>query len=219
MSIGIAENLPPYVVFETRAEEDRQASIEAGHMVYKNIDYVIITPRGSKDRIERVVSEWLAHIDKESRQDRFDPRWVSGYRASYKLWQEGQEVPPEGTALNQWPGLSPAQVKNFNNLNVRSIEDVAAANEETLARMGHGARDLKARAIQWLESSKSVGQVSEQISSLKSENARLIDRNTDLQTKMEELSRRLASLETLGGGGNYIPNRPDPGQTPEVDFT
>lgn len=217
MSIGIQEDLPPYVVFETRAEENRQASIEAGQMVYKNVDYAIITPRGSKDRIERVVSEWLAHIDRESRQDRFDPRWVAGYKANYKLWQDGQEAPPMGTALKEWPGMSPAQIKNFNNINVRSVEDVAAANEETLARMGQGARDLQKRARAWLESAASVGKVAEQFSSLKTENERLAERNADLESKLAELSRRMAFLETGGMVHQETPSTST--QTPDVDFS
>lgn len=212
--IGIQEERPPYVVFETRAQEDRQASIDAGHMVYKNVDYAIITPMGSKDRIERVVSEWLAHIAKESQQQRFDPRWLEGYKSNYKLWKDGQDIPVDGTPLKEWPGLSPAQLKNFNNINVRSVEDVASANEETLARMGHGARDLKKRAAAWLKSAESVGKVAEQFSQLKTENERLADRNTELERKLLEIGQRLAFLETGGG----ISHQTGDSSTKDVDF-
>ncbi len=215
MTIGIAEDLPPYVVFETRAEEDRQASIESGKQVYKDVDFAIITPRGSKDRIERVVSEWLAHIERESRQDRFDPRWVAGYKANYQLWKDGQEVPPTGTPLKTWPGISPAQLKNFNNFNVRSVEDVASANEETLARMGQGARDLQKRAKDYLKTSESVGKVAEQFSALKADNDRLASRNEELQGKLDELVRRLTYLETGGLGASA---QSDP-ESRDVDFS
>lgn len=218
-NIGIQQDLPPYVTFETRAEEDRQASIDAGHMVYRNVDYAIITPRGSKDRIERVAHEWLAHIDRESRQDRFDPAWVAGYRKNYQFWKDGQEAPVEGTALTQWPGLSPAQIKNFANINVRSVEDIASANEETISRMGQGARDLKNRAINWLQSSKEVGKVAEQFSALQAENTRLGEMNDLLVQKQAQLESRLAFLESGGQVDSRIPDRSDSNATPDVDFS
>lgn len=217
-NVGIQEDRPPYVTFETRAEEDRQASIDQGQMVYRNVDYAIITPRGSKDRIERVALEWLAHIDREARQDRFDPKWVAGYRENYKFWKDGQEAPVDGTPLTQWPGLSPAQVKNFHNINVKSVEDVAAANEETLSRMGMGARDLKNRAINWLQSAKEVGKVAEQFSALQAENTRLGELNDALIQKQADLERRLAFLET-GGITSYDSGRHDDNATPDVDFS
>lgn len=217
-NVGIQEDKPPYVTFETRAEEDRQGSIDAGRMVYRNVDYAIITPRGSKDRIERVASEWLAHIDREARQDRFDPKWVAGYRENYEFWKKGQDIPETGTALNQWPGLSPAQIKNFNSISVRTVEDVAAANEETLARMGFGSRDLKNRAINWLQSANEVGKVAEQFSALQSENQRLGEQNELLLQKQAALESRLAFLETGGSEKQYIPDRED-SSTPDVDFS
>lgn len=217
-NVGIQEDKPPYVTFETRAEEDRQGSIDAGHMVYRNVDYAIITPRGSKDRIERVASEWLAHIDREARQDRFDPKWVAGYRENYEFWKKGQDIPVDGTALAQWPGLSPAQIKNFNNINVRTVEDIASANEETLSRMGQGSRDLKNRAINWLQSSKEIGKVAEQFSALQAENSRLNDLLEATLLKNAQLESRLAFLETGGQIGTPSEHRGS-NETPDVDFS
>lgn len=39
--VQIAEARPPYVTFEFRAEEDRAASIEAGHYVSKDVAYAL----------------------------------------------------------------------------------------------------------------------------------------------------------------------------------
>jgi predicted RecB family nuclease len=48
----------------------------------------------------------------------------------------------------------PAQIKTLLDINVRTVEELAAANEETLNRVGMGGRALKQKAIIWLESSK-----------------------------------------------------------------
>lgn len=218
MTIGIQEDRPPYVTFETRAEEDRQESINQGRMICKNVDYAIITPRGSKDRIERVASEWLAHIDRESRQDRFDPRWVQGYKQSFALWKEGQQAPVEGTPITEWPGLSPAQVRNYNAINIRSVEDIAEANEETLARMGFGARDLKNRAQNWLKAASTTGISAETLSALEAKNASLEATNKTLQDKLDSVLQRLSFLEANGGNQISQGNSQSASEPRDVEF-
>ena len=50
---------PPYVVFETRPVENRTKTLEAnnGLPVYDDVAFVIITPPGSKDQIERIAAK------------------------------------------------------------------------------------------------------------------------------------------------------------------
>src|SRR6476620_1808527 len=111
MEVGIAEARPPYVEFEVRPVEDRDASIAAGCWQGKDVDWVIITPMGSKDRIERIAEEWLEKITNDAKNGRMPSEWVSGYKTAYKMWKEGQEVPLNGTAISNWPAASPAQIK------------------------------------------------------------------------------------------------------------
>jgi len=201
MNIGIEEARPPYVVFETRAEEDRQASIEAGQVVYKNVDYAIITPQGSRDRIERVAEEWLKKIQEDSQgyDPRFPPQWVRHYRDAYQAFKDEKEAPVLGTALRDWPAITPAQIKNLATLHVRSVEDIAGANEETLQRIGMGARDLQNRARNWLRAAEGPGKLAEEVSSLQSANAGLKARNEELSSQLSQLAQRLSFLEANGG--------------------
>ena len=55
---------PPFVIFETRAVEDREQSIAEGHYVAKDVNYAIITPAGTKDRIEKVAEDFAAEVAK-----------------------------------------------------------------------------------------------------------------------------------------------------------
>jgi hypothetical protein len=75
MQIGIQEAKAPWVQFERRAVEDRNASIEAGHYVAKDVDFVMITPYGSKDMIDRVAAEWFEAMAKEVEQQRYPQEW------------------------------------------------------------------------------------------------------------------------------------------------
>lgn len=184
----VLQERPPYVSFEKRAVEDRAASIEAGHYVAKDIDICFITPAGSKDRIERVASEWLEQIRQQAGEGRFPQEWVRHYSEVYRAWCENQEIPENGTSVKSWSIASPAQVQMLLQLNLRTVEDVAAANEETIARIGMGGRALKQQAQSWLSSSNDVGKVAQ-------ENTALRVAVEDLTARNKELEARLAKLE------------------------
>jgi hypothetical protein len=207
-NVGINEPRPPYVVFETHPEEDREASIEQGKIVYRDIDYAIITPMGSKDRIVKVAKEWLANLRREVQNGRFKEEWYEGYTKSYDRWKDGQEDPVQGTALKDWPGLTPSQLRNLNGLGLKSVEDLAACNEETIQRMGMGGRELKHRASNWLMTANDTGKVSEKISALETENQTLKTQNEDLAKKLELAMFRLDKLETLNAPP--VPPTPEP---------
>ena len=155
MSVHIQQARPPHVVYERRAEEDRSASIEQGRYVSRDVDYAIVTPAGSKDRVERVVADWFLMLAGEVKAERWPQTWLDQLRAGYDAWARGQTPPESGTPLSTWPALSPAQVKNWAQIGLRTIEELAEANEETLSAYGMGSRDMKSRAGLFLENAKS----------------------------------------------------------------
>ncbi len=185
---------PPYVTFETRAIEDREASISAGHYVPKDEHYAIITPAGSKDRIERLVKEWFLQLDQQVSEGRFPREWLQAYKAAYKDWTEGHEPAVNGTDVRNWPVASPAQTKQLLDVRVRTVEDLAVANEETIARLGMGGRALKQRALEWLESAKNIGGQSERIAALEAKVADLTAANETLQARNTELAQAAAAV-------------------------
>ena len=155
MSVHIQQARPPHVVYERRAEEDRTASIEQGRYVSRDVDYAIVTPAGSKDRVERVVADWFLMLAGEVKAERWPQAWLDQLRAGYESWTRGQTPPESGTPLSTWPALSPAQVKNWAQIGIRTIEELAEANEEALSAYGMGSRDMKSRAGLFLENAKS----------------------------------------------------------------
>lgn len=171
---------PPYVAFETRAVEDRDASIKAGHYVAHDVDYVVITPAGSKDQIERIADEWLSQIKRQSVEGKYNPVWVQHFEAVYRQWKETNTIPENGTSIKAWPLLSPAQAATVLAANIRTVEDLASINEDGLRRLGMGGRDLKAKAVAWLESAKDTGKVAAE--------------NAALKVKIEALEAQVAEL-------------------------
>ena len=188
------EERPPYVRFEVRAEEDRQASLDAGHYVGKDVHYALITPMGSKDCIERKADEWFDKLKQDVAEGRCPREWLAAFKEVYKEWCEGREAPVNGTPITDWPPVSPSQVKTLLSLHVRTVEDLAAANEEVLSRIGMGGRALKQRAVDWLTSASSTGVASGEITALKAQNENLQARNEQLETQLKELAAKVDSL-------------------------
>lgn len=189
-----AKDRPAYVMFEARPEEDRAASIEAGHPRFNDVDYALITPSGSKDRVERPVKDWFEHLAREVTSERFPVEWLQKYKAEYAAWKEGREIPLDGTALITWPPITPSLLKELSGLRIRTVEDLAAANEETLRRIGMGARVLKQQAVDWLAASNDVGKVAARITALEVQNKTQSQQIEDLIKKNEQLALRNEQL-------------------------
>lgn len=192
--IKIAEARPPYVTFEFRAEEDRAASIEAGHYVSKDVPFVLVTPMGSKDRHESPADEWFARREQDTAEGRFPREWLSAFKGAFAEWKAGREIPLNGTSVANWPVASPSQVKMLLDLKVRTVEDLAEANEETLNRLGMGGRTLKQKAQDWLASASDMGKVSEQLAGLRADNEALKQRNEQLEKQLREVIPQLEAL-------------------------
>lgn len=191
---------PPYVTFEVRAEEDRTKTLETGLYASQDVDFAIITPAGSKDKIERRVLEWFENLAQQAQEGRFPREWLGAYREAYKCWKEDRSIPENGHPIVNWPVVSPAQVKTLLDLRVRTIEDLAVANEETISRLGMGGRMLKQRAADWLNSAD-AGKVSGEMEELRESNAALLVRNQSLEEQMKSLQ---AQVTALAGGAQKL---------------
>ena len=182
------EAKPAYVRFEVRPVEDRTETEATGHYVAKDVVYALITPAGTKDQVEKVATDWLRDLEEMVRQERFPASWLAAYKEAYKAWCENREVPEHGIPVTDWPALSPAQVRNLQDIGLRTVEQVAEATEEAISRMGMGGRALKARAQAYIETANDTGKISEQLNNLRKQ-------VEDLQSGDKSLRDRIKALE------------------------
>ena len=138
MTISLMPQSPPFVQFEQRAVEDRNASIAAGGVVFRDVDYVVVMQRGSRDTFEKEATEWLADIDRAVHEGTYPGEWAQHFRRQYEAFREGRETPVIGTHVREWPSLSKAQVETLISARCITVEDLATANEQTLQRIGMG---------------------------------------------------------------------------------
>lgn len=187
--VQIADAKAPFIMFERRPMEDREKSITEGRYVARDVDFVLITPHGSKDQIERVVKEWFEYLEQQVREQRFDPGWLKGYRRAYQDWIEGKEVPPEGTPIINWPIVSPAQVKMLQDLHILTVEVLANSNEEVIRRLGMGGRALVDKAKDFLKAASGPGKLSEEIGALRIQ----LERQEEQMKNLAEANQQLRS--------------------------
>jgi hypothetical protein len=184
---------PPWVTFQQRAEEDRDATIAAGRLVLKDVDYAVIRQIGGKDTVEKIVGEWLSHCDLMASKGNYPGEWVTAHRGMYEQWKAGQEVVPPGFPIRQWAGVSKAQAENLALAGILTVEDLAAASEQGMSKIGMGARALKDKAQAWIDSSK--GNSGEELAALRVENSTLKQSIGELQEKTRELEAAINSLQ------------------------
>lgn len=189
------ENRPPYVQFEMRAVENRTASLEAGHYVTVDVPFAVITPAGTRDRIEKEAEPWLADLKRAVTEREFPEQWYHAYSDSFKRWCETRETPEFGTPIVNWPALSPSQVRALLDANIRTIEDLAEATEEGIARIGMGARALKEKARAWLDVASNTGRLSSELEALRVENADLKRRDKERDEKLKDLETQIKALK------------------------
>lgn len=180
MSIQLMPQRPPFVEFEQRAIEDRNASIAAGGAVMRDVDYVVVRQVGSKDTVEKEAAEWLVDLDRMAATGTYPAEWARHFRDKYEAFKAGRSEPELGLSVRQWPSLTKAQAENLIAAGVRTVEDVGVMNEPTMQRVGMGARELKQKAKAYLES-RDANKAAEQI--------------TALRVEVESKDERIAALE------------------------
>ena len=178
-----------YVEFELRPEEDREASIDQGMPVFKDVEFAMITMPGGGLVVDKPINEALLHEWKNG-DNRRKPPSPFAYRA-YEAWKEGREAPVNGTDLKNWPGVTPAQLKTCQNATVRTIEDLAAANADTIRKLGMGGVAMMEKAKAYLASANQ-NKTSEEVSALMVKLEALSD---TVKRKDEQISDLLERLD------------------------
>lgn len=192
------EAKPAYVVFEERLVEDREQTIAQGKYVSKPVNFALITPQGSKDRVERIADEWLKYIEEQVHADRFPMSWYQAYKSIYADWKEGREIPENGTPILGWQAVSTRQQDLIIAANIRTVEDLANATETAIHAIGMGGRALVEKAKAWLETANDTGKVAEELQSLRAKAEALETQNKNLQNKITELEAALSQAKAAG---------------------
>ncbi len=180
---GIFDLKPPRVRFEMREVEDRNESIKQGRKVYRNEAWALINPPGSKDEVERKADEWIKNMQDTINRYGDDPerlmfhqRLLESVENGYEKWKKGQVIPEYGTPIRTSLMFSASEQRAILNANILTLEELSECNEQALAMIGMGGRELKQRAVTALAASKDVGKVAAENEALKAKLSDALDR-------------------------------------------
>lgn len=173
-----------YVEFELRAEEDRAQTIEQGSPAFHDVEFAVITMPGGGLVVDKKITPELLEIWKrgDGQRKKANPFALESYNA----WKEDREAPVDGIDLKNWPGVTPAQLKTCQMASIRTVEDLASANADTIRKLGMGAVALKDKAASYLESAQG-NKSSEEISAMKVQIEALME-------QMDKKDEQIASL-------------------------
>lgn len=188
---NIADSAKPYVSFERgEPKEDRAETIRQQRPVYREVYYACITAPGSKDRLKEEIPAWWEKLEQQVKANRIPEAWVEKWRTAFERWQRGLEIPEDGTPILGWNLAVPSVQRMLVDLNIRTVEALAAASDEAKARIGMGALELQRRARAWLDQ-QHQGPTAIELSSLRKENEDLKLAVSSLQDKLRQLVEKL----------------------------
>ena len=174
----------PHLFFDEKSVEDRTASIAENRLIMKSVDIVTIRQPGAKDDVEKEALPWLESLHQNAN---WAPEWVERAKSMHRQWKSGQEITQVGTHVRMWPPVSKAEADMLIAAGVRTVEELSAANEQIIGRIGIGGRDLKNRAIAWMDSAAKDGRGAEELNALRVQNEAQSKQIADLMQKMNQL--------------------------------
>lgn len=107
-----------------------------------------------EDRVTYTTEEifpWIDQLKERLKHGRISQDYFNICDRAYRNWREKGEAPVEGIPITEWAGVSEAQRKKLTDMGLNSVELVSAMTEDALTEFGMGARDVKTRAIRYLE--------------------------------------------------------------------
>lgn len=137
-----------HVEFFMDAVENPRRSREEGRPIFEDKEFVRIRIVG--DPKNTIVSE--AHEPKGRDRDTGEiVTYATRFPEHYRLFKAGEGQKLDGTPLTEVPWLTAGRREELKHFNVLTVEGLAQLDGSALQRLGLNARELKNKAIAWLD--------------------------------------------------------------------
>lgn len=172
-------------IFYKKALPNNFKTEQEGRPIFDDVDMVKIYISGDSHNV-------IDTLVREDHKQRFPREWMN------YMNKNGNDPHLSGTPLSQWPLITIAQAEELKALKFFTVENVAAASDAQLQRLGmtagmspHAFRD---RAVNYLKVAKEEADVSkneEMIAKLEAENAKI---KADTDAKIAQMQEQMASI-------------------------
>jgi hypothetical protein len=183
--------------WERRAKEHdeglrAQTALLRDHHEIKEV--FVVTPAGRPIYVDREYIRKMIPGDRENEVVRpVRPEDIVAYRARYNQFKSGQTQAIAGTPLEQWPGLTKAQVRELAFFNVRSVEQLAQVSDANLSKIGTYTA-IRKKAQDWLAAARGAAPVEE----ARAEARRATEEVAELRRQLAEIQKH----QNQGGNQN-----------------
>lgn len=165
-----------FVKFYINPVKNNVKSEEAGRPIFEDVEFIsIVSPADSTSKIDRKASE--------KDRDRF--------HRQYAAFKRGESEKIEGTPLEEWAQLTRSQVEEMRYQGFRVVEQVAAANDSQVQKMGPGGYGLREKAKAFVAYAKDTAKAQKDAE----ENAHLKQQIEDLRQQIADLSAKFVSAD------------------------
>ena len=190
--VATRKEIPAHVRFERRPVEDKAATLDTGRYVAKDVDYAIVTAPYSdgKENLHIKVANWFANMQVDVHAGRLPQAWLDQYKDAYARWQQGQELPVNGTPIKGWGVISPSQQEMLIRRHILTVEELAQINDVGIRAIGMGAIDLRNKAQGLLAQMNDKGALTIEIANFKRENDVQKGQIATLTRQVEELLKQ-----------------------------
>lgn len=173
--IGGFEYVNEFKPFKSKEETEKQGKLVE---IFENVLFIRINIRGSD---LREVHRPATDADKR----RFPYAWQE--------FQRGENARARGIPLQKL-GIDAPLIRGFAAKNVFTIEDLSVVSDNNLQNLGIGAREMRARAQEYLRTNSLAAQAAEEIPSLKDA---IADQQRKIQAQSDQLAQALALVERM----------------------
>ena len=172
-------------IFYKKALPNNFRTEQEGRPIFDDVDMVKIYISGDSHNV-------IDTLVREDHKQRFPREWMN------YMNKNGNDPHLSGTPLSQWPLITVAQAEELKALKFFTVENVAAASDAQLQRLGmtagmspHAFRD---RAVNFLKVAKEEADVTkneEMIAKLEAENAKI---KAETDAKIAAMQEQMATI-------------------------
>jgi len=162
------------IKFFNAVNENRMKSLQAGRPIF--------------DEIPSISSQWPGG-DETVRK--IEPQDMQDYPELYAAFTAGNQPVESGTPLQEWPPMTASAMRELQYLGFRTVEQLAAANDEIRRKIGPLSKFVKL-AQDWLDAANSS---QNDVSKLRQQLEQETKLRQSLEEKVELLLQRIEANE------------------------
>lgn len=178
---------PKTAVVDVQSKRMRNFRDADGNMSQKEEAYVERKEEVLYDK--KVIFPWIDQLRDKLKNGWVTQEYFDFCEKALKRFLNNEAAPVLGIPLVDWRGAPESIKKKAIDIGVNSVELAAEMTEEAMQAIGIGARDLKAKAIAFLEADKAPNKAAQKIVNLEAQNAALLERLAALEASVQETKR------------------------------